>query len=560
MTGVYTPAVEEWQQVLRAPVFAPRRQATPIPEEDWNSGLIRCFHISDAWIPHILGVLEALDQPDTWIGTDAEIEAARQNVREIMVELGKGSECEEMPENYVKYIGSCNEEGLEVTQIVGGVEGTARIDIWSCLNLPPAMLTGLVCDEEGFKYKAWSQETGEQEISFDLEPCIEFPPVPVPSLVGDNLWFDTDGNGIADVNVGRVVYPGADGADGADAPIPGVFISGGDLYFDADGDDTYTNLGRVKGDTGEPGICEACSPVPAPEVETEETDGLQCSIAINEAKFLRGIWDKAYDDTEGVLNGYIGGLVTGASVIAYFFPGAAVVAGIAGLLLTAMKGINDLESNSFDDNAEERYRCMLYCILKENNEVNFTEAIRSLWLAEIDGDTLNPAALVVGDLLEYSPLDEFQWIAYASSEVSPDACLECECDEPPDPNCDTFDFTVGTHGWNVVGLNTGWVSGQGYKIVAGGSNTIDLQAPLRVGTVQSVYIEATGTDSANRVYVSFTNAGGTPKDTGIAPYFMDGLGLVVTGTRLRIQHDWSPGNTPLGTAVISKIIICYVPT
>lgn len=497
MTGVYRPAVLEWEQELRVPVFSPRLRATPIPEEDWNSGLIRCFHISDAWIPHILGVLDALDQPDTWIGTDAEIEDARQNVREIMVELSRGRECEEMPQTYIKGIGDCNEEGLLVTQVIDGVEGTARIDITACIPQVENYVQRIIeCDLGIIEYE--EIVNGSLEInSIDLNVCLdgrfvkpsELPEqiVPIPSLVGDNLWFDTNDDGIADLNVGNV--RGATGATGASAPIPAWEIVGTDLYVDTNSDGIYDqNLGRVVGNDGIDGECETCAPVPAPEVIADETDGLMCSIAINEAQFLRGIWDKAFADTEGFINGYIGGLVTGASVIAYFFPGAAVAAGIAGLLLTLFKGINDLESNSFDDEAEERYRCMLYCILKDADEVNITDAIRSAWVSEIDADSLNPAALYVGDLLEYTPIEEFQWIAYASSEVNPDACLECDCG---DDECEGGTFTVMAN--NSVLGETSFVTNASNWYTVEWTGTAVTQTTSPVQTFDGFYFTTNGT-------------------------------------------------------------------
>lgn len=43
--------------------------------------------VNGEWVSHVLGVLAALDQPDTWLGTAEEIFAARQQVNEIMAAL-----------------------------------------------------------------------------------------------------------------------------------------------------------------------------------------------------------------------------------------------------------------------------------------------------------------------------------------------------------------------------------------------------------------------------------------------------------------------------------------
>lgn len=448
MTGVYRPPVEEWQQELHVPVFAPRLRATPIPEEDWNTGLVRCFHISDAWIPHILGVLEALDQPDTWIGTDEEIEAARQNVREIMVEFGRGGECEEVPANYVVQIGDCTEDGLLVTQVTDGIESSNRIDIAACIPQITDYVKRIIeCDLGVIEYE--EVVSGSLEInSIDLNECLdgrfvkpsELPEpaiTPVPSIVGVNLWFDTDGNGTPDLNVGRVV--GYDGSDGTDAPIPAWELIGGDLYVDTNADGIYDqNLGRVVGEDGEDGICETCDQVPAPEIEDDITEGLQCSIAINEAAYLRRLWDKAYADTDGIIQGFVGGLVTGASVIAYFYPGAAVVAAIGGFMLTLFKGINDLEANVFDDDLEEWARCTLYCVLKDQNKVNIDQDVIDAWATDF-AVGLDAYQLFARDLILYTPLTEFQWTAYASSEIDEAACAECDCG---DEECEGGTFTV----------------------------------------------------------------------------------------------------------------------
>lgn len=72
---------------LRKPFFAPRPQPTPIPGAAWNAAPLYCLKVNDEWVSHILGVLTALDQPDTWTGTEPEIRDARQQVNEIMVAL-----------------------------------------------------------------------------------------------------------------------------------------------------------------------------------------------------------------------------------------------------------------------------------------------------------------------------------------------------------------------------------------------------------------------------------------------------------------------------------------
>lgn len=78
------PDQSETLQKLTIPRYAPRVQPTPIPTAAWNDEPLFCLQVNDQWVSHILGVLVALDQPDTWIGDEDEIRAARQQVNEIM--------------------------------------------------------------------------------------------------------------------------------------------------------------------------------------------------------------------------------------------------------------------------------------------------------------------------------------------------------------------------------------------------------------------------------------------------------------------------------------------
>lgn len=67
--------------------YVPRPQPTEIPTAAWNDTPLYCLKVNDQWVSHLLGVLTALDQPDTWIGTAEEIDSARQQVNEIMLAL-----------------------------------------------------------------------------------------------------------------------------------------------------------------------------------------------------------------------------------------------------------------------------------------------------------------------------------------------------------------------------------------------------------------------------------------------------------------------------------------
>lgn len=72
--------------------FSPRMAPTPIPESGPFDPPYSCLKVNDEWRSHVVGVLEALDQPDAWNGTDGEIETARGHARAI-IEYLVGDHC-----------------------------------------------------------------------------------------------------------------------------------------------------------------------------------------------------------------------------------------------------------------------------------------------------------------------------------------------------------------------------------------------------------------------------------------------------------------------------------
>jgi len=106
-------------QKLSVPRYAPRLEPLPIPAPRWNDEPLLCLQVNDEWVSHILGVLTALDQSDTWLGTDDEIFDARQQVNEIM--LAFMEECmdccgpDEIP------LSRINEDGVYQQSTDGGV-------------------------------------------------------------------------------------------------------------------------------------------------------------------------------------------------------------------------------------------------------------------------------------------------------------------------------------------------------------------------------------------------------------------------------------------------------
>lgn len=70
---------------LSTPRYAPRLKPTTIPTARWNEEPLLCLKVNDQWVSHLLGVIVALDQGDTWLGTPDQIRDARQQVNEIML-------------------------------------------------------------------------------------------------------------------------------------------------------------------------------------------------------------------------------------------------------------------------------------------------------------------------------------------------------------------------------------------------------------------------------------------------------------------------------------------
>lgn len=75
---------EDWP--LAAPAFAPRPPAV-MPIFDIKSGPLLCMTFNFAWLPHLLGALAVLDQPDAW--TNDAAATARNQIRTLMASVSE---------------------------------------------------------------------------------------------------------------------------------------------------------------------------------------------------------------------------------------------------------------------------------------------------------------------------------------------------------------------------------------------------------------------------------------------------------------------------------------
>lgn len=109
----------EQLSVATVPRYAVRLKATPIPGANWDDAPLFCLKLNDEWVSHVIGVLTALDQPDTWIGTPEEIYAARQQVNEIILALME--QCDPMSNCCPEPLTRITEDGVLQVSYDGGM-------------------------------------------------------------------------------------------------------------------------------------------------------------------------------------------------------------------------------------------------------------------------------------------------------------------------------------------------------------------------------------------------------------------------------------------------------
>lgn len=285
--------------------------------------------------------------------------------------------------------------------------------------------------------------------------------------------------------------------------------------------------------------CEGQTPPTPPAPEPEETDGYKCSVAIALAKYLRRQWDKGYEDEANTLSNFQNGATTIMAVASVFFPGFALGAAALSIFSDGIVGLTNAwqaaESNTFDNAAEERLRCYVLCLLSDENPRALTQSMMNDWANIIEGEE-DYLMSFAAELIRVIPLEEFQWIAYATSEVDPAACAECEsCDEEwehiwtPGAGLNTW-LTDRTTGGDASGTYTGsgWLQANGG---AGGRDDVIIYHPTVL----------TATHSITEIEIRWTPS--VPSGFTWAAY------LALSGTSL--PHSVTGYNQPLGAT--SKI-------
>lgn len=144
---------------LKIARYVPRMSPTPIPSVRWDASPDRCISLSAAWASHVIGVLEALAQPDTWLGTEAERLDAVAQADEIIAKLSVA--CEQSVMTGVK--------DVRVTDCAIEVEYTDNPGVWIPVG--------------------------------DLSACFASKLTGAIRRSGDYLVIDADGDGLPDVTI-----------------------------------------------------------------------------------------------------------------------------------------------------------------------------------------------------------------------------------------------------------------------------------------------------------------------------------------------------------------------
>lgn len=85
----YETPLSDSQDAEFHPAYVPRPDPLPIPVPNIFDAPTMCIKINEFWASHLIGALDVLDQVDSWQGSPEEVEAARQQVRELIVKLGE---------------------------------------------------------------------------------------------------------------------------------------------------------------------------------------------------------------------------------------------------------------------------------------------------------------------------------------------------------------------------------------------------------------------------------------------------------------------------------------
>ena len=88
------PQPPRWPLDSLQRAFDPRKTALPAPVVPVDADPLTCVRINRAWCGHLLGVLERLNQDDAWLGSETDIDAARQQIEQLFFQIATAQDCE----------------------------------------------------------------------------------------------------------------------------------------------------------------------------------------------------------------------------------------------------------------------------------------------------------------------------------------------------------------------------------------------------------------------------------------------------------------------------------
>lgn len=141
--------------------YLARLKPTPIPPGEWDESPDRCVQISAAWASHVIGVLEQLAQPDTWIGTDEQRLAAVRQADEIITQLAKACEAGD----------TVGVKDVRVTDCGIEVEYTDNPGVWIAVGTVEDCIEGQIrgiINLDGGQFQVDYDQDGVPDLAFNI--------------------------------------------------------------------------------------------------------------------------------------------------------------------------------------------------------------------------------------------------------------------------------------------------------------------------------------------------------------------------------------------------------
>jgi hypothetical protein len=389
-----------WPPDLLIKPFVPREEPleSPLPVGIFDEPYV-CLKINRQWWSHIIGVLDALRQPDAWVGDDQAILEATEQIDFLMASAEEA--CEEMPTEYVKSINFCTPGGqLEIVKMVDGVEVIEYGSPAACMSYVENIQS---CADGVISYTQVSDGL-IQTLEIDLNAC---------GVVGE---------------------PGPQGEQGPQG------IQGEQGEQGEQGPQGIQGLTGAQGEPGLDGDCPECPPAPPPPAD--DTDDELCGIA----KYITEYNDRIFREFLANAAVTAAGISNAVEAIISLFPGGIIIAQIADLVEDIVGADVAALGAAVTTAVLEDAQCRLYCLLQANG--GYSYAVLQAWQTELIANSGTNVGLQYWATVP-NGFTELEWErrAYIGS-LSPAAECTGLCDCPDEPTCDS-DLTA----WDAVPRN-----------------------------------------------------------------------------------------------------------